>query len=382
MQEAGILIASHYGDRLLPVIPEKPSDIDAAWLAEVLQVDSSDVLNISVRSAEAESGLVSLICFVEIISKQGSGLPEKLVVKLAPSFEAARELVKAFNLFAREAQFYENIAPKLTIRTPGFLHCDYDESGIGVLVLEDCSHLRSLDQTVEQPTTLEELKWLVDMLANMAISSWNAPWLDTETELLSVDHPVSKAYFGGCQDGYSTLLESEFMEWAPEGFMPLAERLASDFVSLVEAQPVDKRSLCHLDVRLANIFLDDGADDPVILYDWQSMYPGRTAQDLGYLISSCYSADFRRTHERDLVKRYHQKLVEAGISDYSFDEAWFDYRHGIIIGLRLLPMAQGDLDLSSDAGNSLFRKLFQVLPRAVIDHGGLALIDEILVARK
>ena len=238
--------------------------------------------------------------------------------------------------------------------------------------------MRAPSQTDPQPTTLEELELIVDAAADMAISSWNADWLASKSEILAPDHPVYTAYFGGIQEGYPGFIDSEFMSWAPAGFEEVAVRLCDDFLKITLAQPATDLSLCHLDFRLANIFLDDGADNPVLLYDWQSMYIGRTAQDVGYLISSGYSPEFRRNHESDLVERYHDRLLAAGIDGYSFDDAWFDYKHGIIIGLRLLPLALGDLDVSTEGGEAVFRKIISHIPQAALDHGGNDLIDEIL----
>lgn len=363
-------------------IPEAPEDFTAGWLSEVLAVPEGEILDVAVRTSEADSGFVSLACFLELETRPGSDMPSRLVGKLAPTFEAARNMVREFGLFAREKQFYSEIAPLVAVRSPHAYHCDYDPGlGTGVLVLEDCSHMRAPVQTDEQPTTLEELETIVDAAADMAISSWNADWLATKDELMGPDHPAAVAYFSGIQEGWKPFVDSEFMAWTPDGFEALALRLGSDFRKITAAQPETNVSLCHLDFRLANVFLDADSDDPVVLFDWQSMYPGRTAQDLGYLITSGYTPEFRRNHERALVRRYHDRLVDAGITGYSYDEAWFDYLHGIMIGLRLLPMVLGDLDLSTEGGQGIFRKIIQNFPQAALEHGGVELVDEILARR-
>ncbi|NIP14225.1 MAG: phosphotransferase [Pseudomonadales bacterium] len=363
-------------------IPETPEDFTTSWLCEVLGVPEDDISDVNVRTSEADSGFVSLACFLELETRPGADIPRRLVGKLAPTFEAARNMVREFGLFAREKQFYSEVAPLVAIRSPRAYHSDYDaELGTGVLLLEDCSHMRAPVQTDEQPTTLEELETIVDAAAKMAISSWNAEWLATMDELMGPGHPAFEGYFSGIQEGYKDFVDSEFMSWAPDGFEDLAVRLGDDMHKVASAQPESNLSLCHLDLRLANVFFDVDSDDPVVLFDWQSMYPGRTAQDLGYLITSGYTPEFRREHERSLVLRYHQRLVEAGITDYSFDEAWLDYLHGILIGLRLLPMALGDLDLSTEGGQAIFRKIIRNFPQAALDHGGVDLVDEVLSRR-
>ena len=241
--------------------------------------------------------------------------------------------------------------------------------------------MRAPVQTDEQPTSVDELEMIVDAAADMAVSSWDADWLATKDELMGPGHPAFEGYFSGIQEGYKDFVDSEFMSWAPDGFEDLAARLGDDMRKVAAAQPETNLSLCHMDFRLANVFLDAESDDPVVVYDWQSMYPGRTAQDLGYLITSGYTPEFRREHERRMVSRYHQRLMDAGITGYSFDEAWFDYLHGIMIGLRLLPMALGDLDVSTEGGQAIFRKVGWNFPQAALEHGGVELVDEILARR-
>ena len=359
-------------------IPALPEDFTADWLAEVLKLDVTDILKIDIKAAEAESGLVSLVVFLELTLAPGVDGPTKLVGKLAPTHEGARQVATEFGLFAREENFYRDIASRLSIRSPKAYHCDHEASGFGVLLFEDCSHMKAIDQTAEQPTSLAELEWIVDSISKLAISSWEADWLDTEPEILRTDHPVAQAYFGGIQAGFPAFLESEFLAWTPAGFAPIAERLCADFHAITRAQSGTHRSLCHLDLRLANVFIDEDDDDPVVIFDWASMYPGRTVHDLGYLLGSGYSPEFRRANEEALVRRYHENLIEAGIKGYSYEDCWLDYKHGFLIGLRLLPMALGDLDVSDEGGGAIFKKIMHVLPQAVIDHGGIDLIDEVL----
>lgn len=365
----------------MATIPRLPEDFTAQWLAEVLKLNESDIHNVTMRTAEAESGLVSLVVFLELTLAPGVDGPTKLVGKMAPTHEGARQVATDFGLFAREENFYRDIAPRVGVRSPRAYHCDHDESGLGVLLLEDCSHMKPIDQTDQQPTSLGELELIVDSISRLAASSWEADWLDTEPEILNTDHPVAIAYFGGLQAGYPTFLESDFMGWVPAGFEPIARRLSTDFHAITKAQPRAHRSLGHLDLRLANVFLDNDSTDPVVIYDWASMYIGRTAQDLGYLLGTGYSPEFRRQHEETLVRQYHENLLASGVKDYSYDDCWLDYKHGLLIGLRLLPMALGDLDVSDEGGGAIFRKIMHVLPQAVIDHGGVELIDEVLAKR-
>ena len=163
------------------------------------------------------------------------------------------------------------------------------------------------------------------------------------------------------------------------GMRPIAERLVDAMLPLThEAMPRDKCCLTHLDYRLDNIFYDDASDDPAVLFDWQSMYKGRGANDIGFLLATGYTPAFRREHERNLMQVYHDELLANGVTSYSHEEAWEDYLHGILIGLRLLPMFAGTLDMSSDRAQALANKIVVGLATAAVDHGGTELIDRVL----
>lgn len=363
------------------LIPEKAEDFTPEWLEAALHLETGDIQQVTTRSSEADSGLVSLIVFLELTLAAGVDAPVKLVGKIAPTHAGAREVATAFSLFAREQNFYQDIASRLSIPSPKAYYCDHDDSGLGVLLLEDCSHMKAIDQTAEQPTTLAELEIIVDGISELAISSWEADWLASEPEIMGSDHPTSKAYFGGIQAGFPAFLESEFMSEVPAEFDAVLQRLSDDYHAVASAKLPNCQSLCHLDLRLANVFLDQARDGSAVFFDWASMYSGRTAQDLGNLIGSGYSTPFRRQHEEALIKRYHAKLLAAGIHNYTFEDCWLDYKHGLLIGLRLLPMSLGDLDVSDEGGGAVLRKIMRVLSQAVLDHGGTELIDEVLEKR-
>lgn len=350
------------------------------WLAHALGCTPEPITDLQIRTEEAEAGFVSLICFLDIESTPGSGLPSSLVAKFAPTFEAAREIVQKYGTFQREVDFYTKVASRIPIRTPRLHFGHYDrESGLGVLLLEDCSGFRTLSQAEDEPTTLDEMEQIVKALARMHAASWEAPWLDEVDTLMGPGgDPCWTAYFQDIQTGWKGFLDSDLINDVPE-LRPLAERLAESMVALThDAMPRTGTCLTHLDYRLDNIFLDEGAEDPVVLFDWQSMYRGRGAQDMGYLLATCHTVDFRRTHEKDLMRAYYDELVANGVSGYTFDEAWADYQHGILIGLRILPMLISTLDVSSERAQQLVSKIMTGLSSAALDHGGTELLDRVL----
>ena len=76
-------------------------------------------------------------------------------------------------------------------------------------------------------------------------------------------------------------------------------------------------TLLHGDYRLDNIlFRPDGQ---IVVLDYQLMGVGRPGSDVAYFITTALTPDHRGA-EAELLRRYHETLVAAGVDDYSHDD--------------------------------------------------------------
>jgi len=88
-------------------------------------------------------------------------------------------------------------------------------------------------------------------------------------------------------------------------------------------------TIIHGDAHFGQFFFPKDIDDKnykVLLSDWMMWSVGVGVQDLAYMIGMFLFPYNRHMIEKDLLKRYHNKLVEYGIETYSWDDCWFDYR--------------------------------------------------------
>ena len=60
--------------------------------------------------------------------------------------------------------------------------------------------------------------------------------------------------------------------------------------------------------------------------DWQIANRGGGVFDVAYFVSGTLTPEERRSREHEIVKLYHDTLVENGVKNYSFDQCWQDYR--------------------------------------------------------
>ena len=100
------------------------------------------------------------------------------------------------------------------------------------------------------------------------------------------------------------------------------------------------RTLCHGDFRADNLmFMPDECGPALITVDWQAPLQARGAFDVGYLMSMSVTTELRRAHEADLLRRYYDRLVAAGVAGCRLRRSFFhDYRRGLLIGFVAMPL--------------------------------------------
>ena len=93
------------------------------------------------------------------------------------------------------------------------------------------------------------------------------------------------------------------------------------------------QSLVHGDYRVDNmLFPTGGADRPVVV-DWQTALVAHTGRDLGGFLGASIPTDVRREHQDELLRTYHGRLTELGVSEHSLEDCVADLRLGAFQGL-------------------------------------------------
>ena len=123
------------------------------------------------------------------------------------------------------------------------------------------------------------------------------------------------------------------------GALAPAERaLLDDALAHWEARFVERASgghaltLIHGDFHLlGNIFFAPHTPAPRVI-DWSELKPGLGPHDLAYGLLSAPAVD-RPARDLALLRRYHDGLVAAGVTDYGFALCQWDYRFSLITNL-------------------------------------------------
>jgi hypothetical protein len=82
----------------------------------------------------------------------------------------------------------------------------------------------------------------------------------------------------------------------------------------------------------------------------------------------------RRRIEKDILRLYNTRLVQAGVSGYSEDECWSDYLRGLLIFTIILVLAFSSLDMSDPRGTELLRVGLDRWFTAIIDNDATSIL--------
>ncbi|WP_182379914.1 phosphotransferase [Nocardioides sp. WS12] len=252
-------------------------------------------------------------------------LPASVLAKLPAVDPAARAMLA--NPYRTELRFYREIAPTLAVRVPAVHHADgAEEGGDFVLLLEDLAPAVQGDQI--GGCTIAQVEDAVVNLAGLHGPRWCDPTL-LDIEGLSINGPEDAA------------LMAELFGPAVDLFVDnLADQLSDDDVATVRAVPevIERWALAraerfgpvHGDYRLDNLLFPPDGGPGVVAVDWQTLSLALPARDLAYAVATSLDPESRRGAEEALVAAYHRALVGQGVTSYSRELCWDDYRFAML----------------------------------------------------
>ena len=349
-----------------PPLVDDVSGIDAAWLTGMLRAASVDAVVARLSATAVGTGQMGSCFRLSVGYGEGHG-PERLVVKL-PSTDPASRAAGAMG-YRTEVGFYQQLASEVGIRTPKCWYAAVSDDGTSfTLVLEDLAPGVPGDQIAG--CTVAEAQAAAANAARLHGRTWCRAELFELAWLIppvAASAPILGQFL---QDATAEFVERYATRPADtEVLMAFAER----FVSWAQGRP-KPFSLVHNDYRLDNlVFLPLGSDDTVAAVDWQALTIGLPARDLAFLLATGLDVEDRRTEERFLVDRYHETLAAAGVSGYSPDQCWEDYRYALFQA-PLITVLGAYVARPTERGDRMFTVMAERACTAIRDLGALTLI--------
>ncbi len=352
-------------------LPEAPELVTKPWLSKALgysePTKESGVKAFRRIPVGVETSFSGQIARFELAYGQNApDNPASLVAKFSHADPEVR--LALFEEFERETRFYEEIAGIGDMPVPVSYYSATDpETGVCALLLEDLSHMRSVN--LVHGCSQAESELVVSQLAKFHASWWNDPRLQQI----------------GWMPAFEDFVQSPYQEWLaqypqkvaellpdfrlPSSFLRLCGRFGENMASIFHQLSAPPVTCVHRDTHGDNILFGVRDDDPpLVMFDWSYVGMGRGVYDVTYFLISSVPVEQRRCLEEELMQTYYTILLDRGVQDYSFEQCWFDYKLAAVGKLFVTVMATVLLDNSTAQRRAWRRADLQRLIAFVEDH--------------
>ena len=352
-------------------IPATMDEVTPAWLTAALR-ESGVLKTATVTSADRVTigvgvGLLGDIARVTLTyDRDEPGAPATLVAKIPTADPGGRGIAQMLGFYEKEARFYTTLADQCAIGSP---RCYYaamkPEEVLFIILMEDMGGLRMGDQVAG--CSVEDARLIVRNLARFHAQWWDSPKLDSLDWVPSLASPIIKLGIGAYLQSIEPFLRlfgDRITSAQRDLVIALGPRLAATW-DAVSSGPV---TLAHGDPRLDNIFFGstDGAREITVI-DWQVLIKARGPLDIGYLLSQSLSPADRKAHEESIVREYLATLEANGVTGYSWEQCWYDYRAAVLYCIAYPVLGGGSLDLANDRAVALVQAMTDRSFAAVTD---------------
>ena len=297
--------------------------------------------------------------------------PATVMGKFPSRDPEARATAFGSTTYISEWNFYDKIAPLVRVRAP---HCHYVAMNVErqqfCLIMEDLNGSEQADQFAG--ISVDEAALAVEQAVLLHAPLWGREKLG---ELFpgSIQLEERVAAFSMM---YGLFLPTFLERIGPLITEPIAA-LARDIAPVVgrwAAGSGSPTTAAHNDFRPDNfLFGRQAGAPPLVIVDWQTVGEGNGMSDLGYMIAGSFPAEKRRLEEGALVRSYHDQLTAAGVSGYSWDDCWRDYRFYAPWGLIMAVFATS-MAARTDRGDQLFGLMATQYGQLALDHDSLDLL--------
>ncbi len=336
-------------------IPRSMADMTPGWVTEALRdsTGGATVTGVAVEPLSEGVGFIGEVAKLELTyGGDGSG-PSSVIAKIPIDEPGGRAFGLDNRLYERESAFYAEMAADVEIPVPGCYHNAADaEAGQFCLLLEDLGSLSTVDQTAG--ANVEQAASVLEAIAPFHVR-WQGERGDRFDWLPRINGPMTVGFISG-YDAARERLHTNFSEHLDERNEETAARLAPHKYEVLDRIDALPSSVTHGDLRLDNMFFDDGK---VVLFDWQVMTRTTPIYDVVYFLGTNLSPETLTDHHEHLLGVYADAISGSGGTALSVDEmmsiAQTIWGAFLFLGTVLLTQ----LDFSSDLGTAFFNALYE-----------------------
>ncbi len=348
-------------------LPKTVDDLSTDWLQESMSpyIDGATITGFTPQVIGVGEGFMGQLARIALTYAEDTNTaPHSLIAKFASTRPDTREMARDQNLYRREIGFYRDIGQDVGIRVPVCYYSDFDEeTQYFVMLLEDMAPGEPSDQVVG--TSKETSRQVIEQFAKLHAKWWNNDKLDGYdwAKWLINEMPMD--------EGLARLRESikQAEETGTFDAYPEMKRLMYLLPPLFRMQPAPPYpfSLTHGDLRSDNIIQPSAQGGEFCVLDWQLAGKGDPVNDIARWMAQSISIEDRKETEQELLKLYYDKLIEHGVTGYSYKAFINGYKINLVVILVMFSMTIDGVDRSSDRAKALFHQFYSRLDSALVD---------------
>lgn len=349
-----------------------PLDPGADWFNRVFSEIGLDAEISGYSSKSIGTGQIGEnVRFKFDFTRKGEGVPDTMVGKFASTDETSRAAAKQLGHYQREVFFYRTFPKVAGVITPSAYFTAFDEpSNRFALIMEDMAPSEQGDQL--KGCGVSEAERAMAAAALLHGAYYQDETLATYDWLQGTPGaPDSIGPEGMAQLWFA--FKDRYGEQVDDEDLDIGDKLVAKIVEWGEGY-TGPRALTHSDYRLDNmLFGAPAAPKPLAVVDWQTAGYEAPAKDVAYFIGAGLTRDDRPKHEKALLDYYYGQLQAQGVSNYSFDDFYRDYRWFTFYGMTVA-WGAAILVKQTERGDEMFLTMLRRHAAQVRDNDALALL--------
>ncbi|MFT7139501.1 MAG: thiamine kinase-like enzyme [Candidatus Azotimanducaceae bacterium] len=350
--------------------PKTVDELSSDWLNAVLPFSDHAITSFEATIIGVGEGFMGQLARVKLTyssladNAPAKGAPRAIIAKFASTLTKTRMMAKEQNYYAKEIGFYNDIGDDVGVRVPACFHTSHNtETNHFVILLEDLAPAIASDQV--EGTSIEGSKQVMEAFATIHAKWWNSerlasydwaqPWVNAKPikeSLEILNYSIKQADETGRFDRYPEINKLKYL------LPPLCR---------MEPPPPFPYTLNHGDLRSDNVFLPGPDGGEFAMIDWQLTGMAQPMTDIARWLTQSITVEQRRETEHDLLKLYHERLVEYGVEDYSYKQMMQEYQLNLVVLLFMFTMTMDDIDQTPERAEAFFHALYSRLDAALVD---------------
>jgi aminoglycoside phosphotransferase (APT) family kinase protein len=281
-----------------------------------------------------------------------------------------------FHMYEREVRFFRELAGHVDEGIPATYAAEIDlSSGDFVVLMEDLAAYRPGDQAAG--CGIDDAQLCVEVMARLHSAWWGSTDAPELAWVPNVDGDMHRAGMVGAAEATWAPFLANFGHLVAPEIIDAGTHYLAQLPVLHHRMGEAPQTLIHGDFRLDNVMFGVTPEQhPIALVDWQGVIVSKGAHDLAYLLTQNVRTDIRRAHERELVADYSRQLAARGVSGYSAEQAWDDYRLAALWLFEYAIIIGGGLDPANERGSAFMSGLVERSSQTIVDLDLLGLLDD------